>query len=167
MKYVAFLLMVALLSCESNNPPPENAALDAQNIETTVRNLHVSLKRAYTHGGINTDSLLDAYYDPSSYYVTPWATTEIMDSTKSRLRAALGRIGEFDYSIESFSATSYGTGASAFFVLRQDYRVDGMERSEYLPTTLLLEKRGDRWKIVHAHRSADPETWSQWFAKKP
>jgi hypothetical protein len=167
MKYAAFLFAVVLIACQSNDPSPETLALDERNIETTVRNLYVSMKKAYTYGEMNTDSLLDVYYDPSSYYVTPWATTEIMDSTKSRFRSARGHVAGFDFSIESFSAKSYGRGATAFFVLRQDYMVDGQERSEYLPTTLVLERRNDIWKIVHAHRSADQETWAQWFSKNP
>ncbi|HLA68072.1 MAG TPA: nuclear transport factor 2 family protein [Bacteroidota bacterium] len=168
MKYAALLFFVfALFGCQSSDPSPETLALDQQNIETTIRNLYVSIKKAYTYGGMNTDSLLDVYYDPSSYYVTPWATSEIIDSTKSRFRSAHSHITEFDYSIESFSAKSYGNGGIAFFILRQDYKVDGQERSEYLPTTFVLEKHGETWKIVHAHRSADPETWAQWFSKKP
>jgi hypothetical protein len=58
---------------------------------------------------------------------------------------------------------SYGDAATAFFVLRQDYKVDGIERNEYLPTTMVLERRGESWKIVHIHRSADRESWQQWF----
>lgn len=161
------ILVVVLAACQSNDPSPEALALDSKNIETTVRNLYESLEKAYTYGGLDTDSLLDAYYDPSSYYVTPWATAEVIDSTKSRLKSVLSHVTEFYFSIESFSAKSYGKGATAFFVLRQDYKVDGLERSEYLPTTLVLEKRNDTWKIVHSHRSADPETWVQWFPPKP
>lgn len=166
MKHVAILMTIVLFSCQSNDPSEGNTALDRQNIETTIRNLYVSLQKAYTSGSVDTDSLLDFYYDAESYYVTPWATSEIMDSTKSRLRNALGHVKEFDYSIESFNARPYGKGAVVFFVLRQDYKVDGTERSEYLPTTLAMEKRGNTWKIVHAHRSADPETWQQWFGKR-
>ncbi len=166
MKYLAVVFAVILAACQSNEPSSEELALDTRNIETTIQNLYVSIKHAYTFGGIDTDSLFDAYYDRSSYYVTPWATTEVIDSTKSRLKAALGRVAEFDFSIESFSARSYGTGAMAFFVLRQDYKVDGLERSEYLPTTLVLEKRNGLWKIVHSHRSADPESWAQWFPQE-
>lgn len=167
MKYVCLLFIVTLLACESNEPSAETLTLDERNIEMTVRNLYVSMKKAYNYGEMNTDSLLDFYYDSSSYYVTPWARTEIIDSTKSRFRSAHGHITNFDFSIESFAAKSYGKGATAFFILRQDYEVDGQERNEYLPTTLILEKHGESWKIVHAHRSADPETWSQWFPNKP
>lgn len=166
MKYAAVIFAVLFVACESQDPSPEDLAIDQRNIEMTVRNLYTSMKKAYAYGEMNTDSLLDVYYDSTSYYVTPWATTEIMDSTKSRFRSASGHITEFDFSIESFTAKSYGRGATAFFVLRQDYMVDGQERSEYLPTTLVLERRGDAWKIVHAHRSADQETWSQWFARR-
>ena len=81
MKYSALLFTLALIACQSSDPSPETLMVDQQNIETTVRNLYVSMKKAYTYGGMNTDSLLDVYYDPSSYYVTPWATTEIIDST--------------------------------------------------------------------------------------
>lgn len=158
MKYFVLALACVMVACQT-----EDRSLDEQNIETTVRNLQISLKNAYTLGTLDTDSLLSMYYDPNSYYVTPWATSELMDSTKSRLRAALPLVSDYDFSIESLTARSYGTGGYAFFILRQDYKVNGVERSEYLPTTLVLEKRGEVWKIIHAHRSADPETWNQWF----
>lgn len=167
MKYLAIIPALLILSCQPGSPDPETITMEKQNIETTIHNLYVSLRMAYTNGGIDTDSLLDIYYDPSAYYVTPWGTTEIMDSTKSRLRSALGLVTNFDFSIESFTATPYGRGATAFFILRQDYLVDGAERSEYLPTSLVLEKKGDQWKIVHSHRSTDPETWNQWFSRTP
>jgi hypothetical protein len=59
---------------------------------------------------------------------------------------------------------TYGEGAFAFFVLRQSTRVDGVRLEEYLPTTLILERRGTGWKIVHAHRSTDYETFQQYIA---
>ena len=166
MKYAPLLALITLIACQPNEPTKESLTLDERNIEATVHNLYVSMKKAYNFGEVDTDSLLDFYYDSSSYYVTPWATTEIIDSTKNRFRSAHGHITDFDFSIESFTARSYGKSGTAFFVLRQDYMGDGQERSEYLPTTLVLEKHGDAWKIVHAHRSADPETWAQWFSKR-
>lgn len=161
MKFPAVLGLMLLISCQTDRSPDMIA--DQKNIETTIHNLYVSMKKAYSQGSVDTDSLLDAYYDPGAFYVTPWGTTETMDSTKSRLKAAVGRVSKYDFTIESLSIKSYGSGASVFFVLRQEYEVDGKERSEYLPTTAVLEKRGENWKIVLSHRSADPETWRQWF----
>jgi len=158
MKYLILIVAFVVASCQ-----PEDRALEGKDIETTIRNLHVSLKNAYTGQSMDTDSLLNVYYDPNSYYVTPWATSEVMDSTKNRLRAALPLIADYDFSIESLTVKSYGKGAYAFYVLRQDYKVNGVDRSEYLPTTIVLEKQGESWRIIHAHRSADPETWNQWF----
>jgi len=159
MKHALLLAALVLVSCQ------EDRSLDERNVETIIRNLHISLKQAYAAGSADTDRLIDDYYDSSAYYVTPWGTSEILDSTKSRLRAALPRIREYDFSIESMQVKSYGDGATAFFVLRQDYKVDGIERGEYLPTTMVLERRGENWKIVHIHRSADHESWQQWFAR--
>lgn len=157
MKHALVLAAVFLLACE------EDRSLDERNVETIIRNLHISLKQAYATGDADTDRLIDEYYDSSAYYVTPWGTSEIIDSTKSRLRAALPRVNDYDYSIESMQVKSYGDGATAFFILRQDYKVDGIERNEYLPTSMVLERSGDTWKIVHMHRSADRESWQQWF----
>ncbi|MBI2618869.1 MAG: nuclear transport factor 2 family protein [Ignavibacteriales bacterium] len=158
MKYLVLAMAFVMISCES-----DDRSLDEQNIETTIRHLHVSLKNAYTTRSLDADSLLTVYYDPNSYYVTPWATSETLDSTKMRLRSAVPLVSDYDFSVESMNVRAYGNGAYAFFVLRQDYKVNGVERSEYLPTTLILEKQGELWRIVHAHRSADPETWRQWF----
>jgi len=157
MKYGWCLALLMVIACQ------EDRSLDERNVATLINNLHVSLKAAYITGTEDTDRLIDEYYDSSAYYVTPWATSEVLDSTKSRLHAALPRVTEFDFLIESMDVKSYGDGAMAFFVLRQDYKVDGIERSEYLPTTMILERRGESWKIVHVHRSADPESWRQWF----
>jgi hypothetical protein len=157
MKHALILAALLLVSCG------EDRSLDEQNVETIIRNLHISLKQAYASGSTDTDRLIDEYYDSSAYYVTPWGTSEILDSTKSRLRSALPRVKDYDSSIESMEVKSYGDGATAFFILRQDYKVDGIERNEYLPTTMVLERRGEGWKIVHIHRSADRESWQQWF----
>ena len=46
-------------------------------------------------------------------------------------------------------------GAYAFFIFRQGTNVDGTLLEEYLPPTLVLERRETGWKIVHAHRSTD------------
>lgn len=163
MKFLVIIIAALLISCQADHS--SDLVTDQKNVETTIHNLYVSIKRAYSQGGVNTDSLLDAYYDKDAFYVTPWGTTETMDSTKSRLRAAIGRVSNFDFTIESLSIKSYGQAASAFYVLRQDYSVDGKERSEYLPTTVVLEKRGGFWKIVMSHRSTDSETWHQWFTQ--
>jgi ketosteroid isomerase-like protein len=158
MKLITVLALLLFLGCQE-----EDRSMDRQNVEMTIRNLQISLKNAYTTGDVDTDRLIDEYYDSSAYYVTPWGTSEVLDSTKSRLRTSLPRITDYDYSIESMDVKTYGDGAIAFFVLRQDYKVDGKDRSEYLPTTMVLERRKDGWKIVHIHRSADPESWKQWF----
>jgi hypothetical protein len=36
---------------------------------------------------------------------------------------------------------------------------------EYLPTTFVFERRGDRFLIVHAHRSTDVQTLQQYLEK--
>jgi ketosteroid isomerase-like protein len=86
-----------------------------------------------------------------------------LDSTKSRLKASIPRIGQYDNSIENLSVKVYGNGAYAFFVLRQEYTVDGFQLDEYLPTTAILEKLNGQWKIVHLQRSTDPQTMQQYL----
>lgn len=162
MKYVAAVLAFLLCSCGSNQPSPDSLAQDEADIKTIVNNLHISLSRAYNKGGIDTDSLMDAYYDKDMYYVTPWATSEPLDSTKKRLRSALALIKDYSNSVESLNARSYGNCAFAFFVLRQNYVIDGHPRDEYLPTTLIFERQGDVWQIVHAQRTTDYETMQQY-----
>lgn len=155
---LVLLAMTLVSACQEQDP-----SVDKQNVENTIRNLQFSLKAAYTTRDVDTDRLIDEYYDSTAYYVTPWGTSEILDSTKSRLRAALPRVTGYEYSIESMDVKLYGDAAVAFYILRQEYKVDGQERSEYLPTTMILERRGEGWKIVHVHRSADQESWRGWF----
>ncbi|GJQ19910.1 MAG: hypothetical protein HBSIN02_02650 [Bacteroidia bacterium] len=155
---LALLALVFLPACQETDP-----SIDRQNVENTVKNLQFSLKTAYTTRDVDTDKLIDEYYDSTAYYVTPWGTSEVLDSTKSRLKTTISRISEYEYSIESMDVRVYGDGAVVFYILRQEYKVDGQERSEYLPTTMVLERREGGWKIVHVHRSADPESWKQWF----
>jgi hypothetical protein len=71
-------------------------------------------------------------------------------------------IRDFDNRIENLVVKVYGDGAYAGFILRQTYTVDGRLLEEYLPTTLILERRGEGWKIVRIHRSTDYETFEQW-----
>jgi ketosteroid isomerase-like protein len=66
--------------------------------------------------------------------------------------------------MESLRVKVFGDAAYAFFILRQQYTVDGGQLDEYLPTTFVLERRGEKWKIIHAHRSTDYETIQQYVA---
>ena len=104
---------------------------------------------------------MDNYFGQDVYYVTYWGMTEPIDSTKSRLRHALSAIKEYDNRIESMKIKVYGDGAYAFFILRQTYTLNGNLMDEYLPTTFILERYGNRWKVVHSQRSADFPTIQQ------
>lgn len=159
MKRIALLAVVFMFGCADGGDP----AIDRQNVETTIRNLQLSLKEAYTTKDVDIDALFRQYYDSAAYYVTPWGTSELLDSTRSRLKITMAMMQSYDYSIESMDVKVYGDGAFAFFILRQWFTINGTERNEYLPTTMALERRGETWKIVHIHRSADPESWQQWF----
>ena len=107
---------------------------------------------------MNTDSLFDKYFDKDVYYVTYWGITEPIDSTKSRLHRALPGIKNYKNRLESMFVKVYNDGAYAFFILRQTYFLNGIMMEEYLPTTFILERREDRWMVVHSHRSADFQT---------
>lgn len=162
------LLICALvaLSCGKNDVQDQaraTAQAEAQ-IQEMISSLYSGFTRAYNDGGVNTDSLIDAYYDKDVHYVTSWGWTEPIDSTKARLRYAAAHVKNYTPHIESLQVKSYGDGAYAFFILRQTTTVDGTLLEEYLPTTFVLERRGTGWKIVHAHRSTDYETFQQYIA---
>jgi hypothetical protein len=166
MKFFLLLCSLVLISCgtrEKREPAPFPAQ-DVAQIEERISRLYAGLAQAYNGGGFNTDSLFDAYFEKDVRYVTAWGWTEPLDSTKARLRNAVHHVKDFTYRLESLQVRSYGTAAYAFFVLRQNYKVDDNPLEEYLPTTLVLERKGVDWKIVHAHRSTDYETIQQYVA---
>ena len=166
MRFRLLICALLLFSCgkqETQNQASFSAQSEAQ-IEELVSSLYQGFARAYNEGGINTDSLIDAHYDKGIHYVTSWGWTEPIDSTKARLRNALAHVKDYSASIEGLQVKTYGEGAYAFFILRQNTKVDGTLLEEYLPTTLVLERRETGWKIIHAHRSTDYETFDQYIA---
>jgi hypothetical protein len=165
MKRIVILLLL-FTGCGQNKKDNtfDTSKQDAQLIEKEIADFHLALKKAFNHEGVNTDSLIDAYFDPDIYYVTYWGTSEPIDTTKRRLRAALPRVSDYENHLESLRVKTYGDGAFAFFILRQNYKVDGKPLEEYLPTTFVFERRGDRWLIVHAQRTSDYETMQQLIA---
>ncbi len=160
------ILLLLLAGCGQNKKEStfDTSKQDAQLIEKEIADFHSALKKAYSHEGINTDSLISAYFDAGTYYVTYWGTSEPIDTTKKRLRDALPRVSDYDNQFESLRVKVYGDGAYAFFILRQNYKVDGKPLDEYLPTTFVFERRGDRWLVVHAQRTSDYETMQQLVA---
>jgi ketosteroid isomerase-like protein len=142
----------------------QSTGQDETQIQDRIESLYAGLADAFNTGAVNADSLLDAYYTKDGLYVTPWGWTEPLDTTKARLRSAKLRIKDYQHRIESMKVKSYGNAAYAFFVLRQSYKVNDSQLDEYLPTTLVLERSGSDWKIVHTHRSTDYETISQYTA---
>jgi hypothetical protein len=166
MKFYLLLCSLILISCstkEKREPVPLPAQ-DVAQIEERISNLHAGLSKAYNGEGLNTDSLFDVYFEKDMRYVTPWGWTEPIDSTKARLRNVVRHVKDFSYRIESLQVKPYSDVAYAFFVLRQNYKVDDNPLEEYLPTTLVLERHGQDWKIVHSHRSTDYETIQQYVA---
>lgn len=161
---LCFLMLAACTETPQKEAAAQSTAQDEATIRQMVTMLHASMTKAFNEGGLNTDSLLDAYYESDIYYVTPWGWSEPLDSTKSRLRRALARIKEYDNRVENLEVKIYGDGAYASYILRQNSTVDGQLLEEYLPTTLILERRGQTWKIVRAHRSTDYETFQQYIA---
>jgi hypothetical protein len=157
------LFLFASCTGGDTKQPLHTAAQDESVIRNMIVSLNATLARAYNDGGINTDSLMDAYYDKDIYYVTPWGSSEPLDSTKARMRYAMPHIKDFSNRIENLEVKVYGDGAYAGFILRESYTVDGQLLDEYLPTTLVLERRGEGWKIVRAHRSTDYETFQQYI----
>lgn len=168
MRIGVLIWALLLASCARQEPQQQKltSGKDEQQIEEAIAQFYKGLQRVYNEGGVDSDSLLAATYDPAVHYVTPWGWTEPLDTTKARLRRAHGRVKNFGHHLELVDVKSYGDVAYAFFTLRQEYTVDGRLLEEYLPTTMILERRGDGWKIVHTHRSTDYETMQQYVAQQ-
>ena len=159
MKIIALLFLVLLISCSSEKKrTSSDTSEDIALIEREIADFHQALKQAYNGVSMNTDSLMDNYFDKDVYYVTYWGMAEPIDSTKSRLRYALPGIKEYENRLESMNVKVYHGGAYAFFILRQTYSLNGIMMDEYLPTTFILERRDNRWMVVHSQRSADFQT---------
>jgi hypothetical protein len=159
MRIIVSLLLVLLISCVSEKKKSSASILeDVALIEREVADFHQALKQSYNGMQMNTDSLMDNFFDKNVYYVTYWGMTEPIDSTKSRLRRALPGIKNYKNRLESINVKVYGDGAYAFFILRQTYSLNGILMDEYLPTTFILERRENRWMVVHSQRSADFQT---------
>ena len=159
MRIIASLLLVLLISCDSEQKKSlGDSSEDAALIEREIADFHQALQHAYNGIPLNTDSLMDNFFDKDVYYVTYWGITEPIDSTKSRLCQALPGIKDYKNRLESIHVRVYNDGAYAFFILRQTYTLNGINMDEYLPTTFILERREDRWMVVHSHRSADFQT---------
>ena len=166
MKSALLILVLLLVSCgkDDNRDVSRPSAKDETDIEGIITSLYAGLDKAYNAGGLNTDSLIDVYYDHDVRYVTPWGNTEPLDTTKARLRNARNHLKNYNHRVEALQVKSYGNAAYANFVLRQNYDIDGSLLDEYLPTTLIFERRGSGWKIVHAHRSTDYQTMQEYAA---
>ena len=159
MRIVASLLLVLLISCVSEKKKSSgDISEDVALIEREIADFHQALMQAYNGIPMNIDSLMDNFFDKDVYYVTYWGITEPIDSTKSRLRYALPGIKEYENRLESMNVKVYNGGAYAFFILRQTYSLNGIMMDEYLPTTFILERRDNRWMVVHSQRSADFQT---------
>lgn len=160
MKFVSLVVLIVVVGCaglEESDP-----RIEEQQLEQLVYNLHDGLRDAYTGRSVDTDSLINVYYDPLMYYITPWGSSEPIESTRVRLKNALPIIRDYEYSIERLQTRSLGRGGYASFILRQAYSIRGFLLDEYLPTTFVFEKSGDGWKIVHAQRTTDYQTMQQY-----
>ena len=162
MKFIPLFLLFTMISCVSDKKTPAfSPSEDAAVIDHEIADFHLALKHVYNGASMNTDSLMDKFFEKDVYYVTYWGMTEPIDSTKSRLRHALPVIRDYDSRIESMKVKVYGDGAYAFFILRQTYTLNGTLMDEYLPTTFIFERHENRWVVVHSHRSADFQTIQQ------
>ena len=161
MKILPLFFFLLLTSCVSDKKETAGAAEDVAVIERQIADFHQALKQAYNGVPMSTDSLMNNIFGKDAYYVTYWGTTEPIDSTKVRLHHALTGIKDYDNRVESVKVKIYGDGAYAFFILRQTYVLHGVLMDEYLPTTFILERRENRWMVVHSQRSADFQTIQQ------
>jgi hypothetical protein len=157
-KFALVLCMMFLASCGREVPDESQIAADQAQIEDAVQHYVLGLRRAFRGEAIDTDSLTNALFEPTSVYVTYWGTTEPVDSTKSRLRRSLPLISHYESRAEIMSVHVNGDMGYVFFILRQSYQTPNSAMNEYLPTTYFFRKTGGDWKVIHAHRSADMET---------
>ena len=104
-----FVFLLAGCGQNKNENAFDTSKQDAQLIEKEIADFHSALKKAYNHQGINTDSLMDAYFDPNTYYVTYWGTSEPIDTTKKRLRDALPHVSDYDNQLRVFASKSMAT----------------------------------------------------------
>ncbi len=159
MRFLFLLLFVVLVSCVPEKKKiEEKTTEDAAVIEREIADFYQALKQIYNGVPMNSDSLLDNFFEKHVYYVTYWGMTEPIDSTKSRLRHALSGMKNYENRLESMKVKVFCDGAYAFFILRQTYSLNGIPMDEYLPTTFVLERREHRWMVVHSQRSADFQT---------
>lgn len=159
MRILLIGILVLFISCNSEKKDTEGAVSnDVAMIDQSIVQYHHSLHRAYNGAFMNTDSLMEQLFDQNGYYVTYWGLSEPFDSTKTRLRNAVPLIKNYENRLEGLTIKVYGDGAYAFFILRQTYTLNGILMDEYLPTTYILERRGEGWKVVHSQRSADFQT---------
>jgi hypothetical protein len=163
MKTISCMFLMLLAACDSKTESEgaQQVRRDTQAVESVIHSYCSGLRRAYQGAPVNTDSLVNAHFDQNVYYVTYWGTTEPIDTTKSRLKRALPMLKGYENRVEVVRTKVYGDVAVVFFILRQSYTLNGNPMDEYLPTTYVLERREDGWKVVHAHRSADLETTSR------
>lgn len=158
MKNLSLITLVLIASCVSDKKVASGSSEDCALIEREIIDYYQALSSAYNGISVNTDSLIDKHFDKNVYYVTYWGTVEPIDSTKSRLRQAIRGMKNYQNHTESMNIKVYGDGAYAFFILRQNYVLNGTPMDEYLPTTLIFERRDGRWVVVHSQRSADFQT---------
>ena len=85
-----------------------------------------------------------------------------MDSTRERLKRVIPLINNYEVGMENLTARSFGNAGYAWFILRQRYTVNGNPLDEYLPTTYVLRRTDDGWRIVHLQRSTDMQTFQQY-----
>ncbi|MBI5463853.1 MAG: nuclear transport factor 2 family protein [Ignavibacteriales bacterium] len=161
MRFFVVLCALGLLSSCSQQQETADLASEEAALSKRVENYHAAIAKAYRGVSIDTDSLINEYFAPDVYYVTYWGTSEPIDTTKRRIRSALGNLRDYQSRIENLTVKAYHNSGYAFFIQRQSYTLFGQLMDEYLPTTWVLEKRDGVWKVVHAQRSADIQTITQ------
>ncbi|BAJ49877.1 conserved hypothetical protein [Candidatus Caldarchaeum subterraneum] len=78
----------------------------------------------------------------------------------------LTQLIDFEYSLENFQTFYHGDVAVACFLLRyrgmavNDYAFEGRMVEGVARCTVVLEKNGDKWRILHEHLSRVPEGFS-------
>ena len=107
MKRILLVCTVLMFSCGKTETQDQarSSAPDEAQIQEMISSLYRAFDRAYNVGGINTDSLVDAYYDKDIHYVTSWGWTEPLDTTKARMRNALAHVKEYSAHLPDYAGS--------------------------------------------------------------
>ncbi|HAV21945.1 MAG TPA: hypothetical protein DCX46_00285 [Bacteroidetes bacterium] len=160
MRTIMFVLLLAIAasSCSEQNA---KSGEDKAAVEKTITQFHRVLEAAYQGKNVDLSAAIEKTFDHEARYVTYWGVEEPIDTTRQRMLYGVGNVENYMNSVENIESRVYGAGAVVSCIVRQEYTLQGHQIDEFLPTTYVLEKKDDGWRVVFTHRSADFQTINQ------